>query len=294
MKLPVRFAAYCSTLLLAVSGHARTGSGQDPSEERTISLGVGLPAMIALHGYAGIAVGAQPDYEGAGDYSVVAQPLVDLEQAGLGFIRGATVNPNDGYGSAGWHALNLVHSVRGRQVFRLSVGPMVRFNRGRDADDHADLAGLGDIDDSVGAGGFVAARLGEWRTMLSAVSQDAGNAGDGLPVSLQTAYQVRVGPRLTVAPGAYVTWVDDVLAEGYYGVTATQAARSGLPRYDAKAGVKDAGLVLGLHYGVSRHLSLRGEVGYQRLLGDAADSPIVSPLGERDQYRALLGVVYEF
>ena len=41
-------------------------------------------------------------------------------------------------------------------------------------------------------------------------------------------------------------------------------------------------------------LSLFGGVGYSRLLGDIARSPIVGVAGDRDQYFATLGLAYTF
>ena len=72
----------------------------------------------------------------------------------------------------------------------------------------------------------------------------------------------------------------------YFGIDTANAARSGLDRYSADAGFKDAGLdlVLGFGQGPGWRASLIGR--YRRLLNDVADSPIVKDEGDEDQHFA--------
>ena len=79
--------------------------------------------------------------------------------------------------------------------------------------------------------------------------------------------------------------------QSYFGVSAEQAANSGLSRYEAKSGIKDIGLGLGLDYTPYRNWSVTGGYGYSRLQGDAADSPIVQ---QRNQHRLYGGVSYRW
>lgn len=226
--------------------------------------------------------------------AAVVMPLLDVRQQGFLFIRGASTNPNDGYGSVGWYALNFGYEERSTRRFGFSVGPVARFSRGRDEDDSDALNGLGDIDDSIRVGGFLEVRSGGWSADVTAVSQDAGEAGDGLLVALRSGYTADVGDQFSVTPGVFANWGDDDYMQGYYGVRAAQSARSGIAQFNAGSGFKDVGLSLRGNYTYSNNVLIRGEVGYQRLLGDAADSPIVDGRGSRDQFRALLGVAYKF
>ena len=63
--------------------------------------------------------------------------------------------------------------------------------------------------------------------------------------------------------------------EAYFGVNATQSARSGLPEYKAEAGLKRVDLSASATYILTDKWLLRGEAGVGVLTGDAADSPIV-------------------
>ncbi|NNE83229.1 MAG: MipA/OmpV family protein [Alphaproteobacteria bacterium] len=262
--------------------------------DRQISLGLGIPDSLDFHGYAGLAVGAFPDYEGSDDIAAMALPLADIRQPGFLFLKGASVNPNDGLVSVGWEALNLGISKGSIQKLRMSAGPLVHYSGGRDEDDSDTLRGLGDIDDSVGLGGFIAASGGPWSVDLSVVPQETGDGGGGLLISGGVKHSAQVNDKLAISTGISTSWGDDDYMQGYYGVTSSQSARSGLAGFDADAGVKDVGVQIGATYELSRRWVIEGQAGYQRLLNDAGDSPIVDASGSRDQFRALLGVAYQF
>ena len=69
---------------------------------------------------------------------------------------------------------------------------------------------------------------------------------------------------------------------------------TGLPAYNPGGGVHSLGAEAGLTYRLGRRWGLFGYAGYDRLIGDAADSPIVRAFGSRDQFSGGLGLFYEF
>ena len=79
----------------------------------------------------------------------------------------------------------------------------------------------------------------------------------------------------------------------YFGVSTVQAGSSaaGLGAFDADAGFKDIHVQLSADYDINNRWSIMGGVGYKRLIGDAADSPIVET---EDQFSATLGLTYRF
>ena len=62
------------------------------------------------------------------------------------------------------------------------------------------------------------------------------------------------------------------------------AAATGLSLYTAEGGVSDVGLTAILDVSVTRAWSVTGVGGYSRLVGDYADSPIVTERGSEDQF----------
>jgi outer membrane scaffolding protein for murein synthesis (MipA/OmpV family) len=79
----------------------------------------------------------------------------------------------------------------------------------------------------------------------------------------------------------------------YFGVTPAESAASGLPAYDPDSWLKGAGVEGEVRYALNRHWAVRGEAGYERLLADAADSPIART-GSRNQFNAAVGLTYRF
>lgn len=58
--------------------------------------------------------------------------------------------------------------------------------------------------------------------------------------------------------------------------------------------LKDAGVTFDLDYNLTENWGLTGRLGYKRLLGDAADSPLVEDRGSADQLSTGLFVNYKF
>ena len=80
----------------------------------------------------------------------------------------------------------------------------------------------------------------------------------------------------------------------YFGVDATNAARSGLREFDADGGLKDAGVLLLARYSFDRTWGLMVLGKFTRLVGDAADSPLVEDEGSENQGMAAALLTYRF
>jgi outer membrane protein len=77
-------------------------------------------------------------------------------------------------------------------------------------------------------------------------------------------------------------------------VSQEDSERSGLPVYDAGAAVKDFRITPGLVIHFSYHWHLGVGLRYQRLLSDAADSPVVDDRGSANQFITGLGLGYSW
>lgn len=72
-----------------------------------------------------------------------------------------------------------------------------------------------------------------------------------------------------------------------FGVNTVQAQRSGIATFDPAAGPKGIGARLGTELAVTHYWTLHASAGYTKLLGDAAQSPIIRT---PDRYDAQLGL----
>lgn len=223
----------------------------------------------------------QPDYEGSDDYEFAPLPFLMVNYRDLVFLDGPTLGAN----AFTWQGP--------RREDKLQIGPLVRYEFGRDEDDSDDLRGMGDIDGAVELGAFVSYGSGPWSTGLT-VFRDVSDSHDGLTAELSADHMLSLGPKLMLRSEISATWADDNYTETFFGVTAAQSARSGMRQYQAEGGFKDAGISLDLNYNLTDNWGLTGQVGYKRLLGDAADSPLVEDRGSANQFTTGLFVSYEF
>lgn len=95
-----------------------------------------------------------------------------------------------------------------------------------------------------------------------------------------------VGPRLTLGDGRY--------ARTYFGVTPREAAATGIPAFRPGGGMTAVGATASAHRQLSDRWGAFGYAKYDRLVGDAADSPVVARFGSRDQLSGGLGLSYTF
>ncbi len=233
------------------------------------------PNFLAL-GVAGV-----PEFEGSSDGSAVPALI------GRFNIGGTTLRLLGN--SAQWNLLPANSAW--------ALGPVLSLRSARDEDVADSLVKrLRKVDASAGAGVF-----GEysWRGLLTAsdslttsVELLAGKAGARAQLSLGYQWQAKPGLRFNVS--THVGHASAKYQRTYFDVDADNATRSGLPRYTGESGVDEVGLALGASYEVSKDWLLIGRVQAARLVGDAADSPIVRLRGSRNQNTLVLAVGRSF
>ena len=215
--------------------------------------------------------GVKPEYEGSDEYGFGMGPKLAGSWQDILFFKGKTFGAN---------------LVREKN---LKAGPVLSWAGGRDEDDDDKLEGLGDVDGSIEAGGFISYRKKPLRFKLEARHDiDSGHEGGLVELSVGTPLPFKKQPILVTLG---TTWASDDYMESFFGVSAKQSADSGLKKYDADAGIKDIKLGLSTGYKITNRWRVGGMVEYKRLVGDAADSPIVE---DKNQFVAGIGISYHF
>ncbi|MGR8921128.1 MAG: MipA/OmpV family protein, partial [Gammaproteobacteria bacterium] len=183
----------------------------------------------------------------------------------------------------------------------LKAGPIARIRFGREEDDGGSpflvsgavdgLDGLGDVDAAAELGGFVSYRLDAWRARAELRHGVGGHAGVVGDVSLDytgggRGIRYAIGPRLRFGSADFV--------DEYFGISAAQAARSGLPAFDADGGLNSVGVGASVVVPQGRRMTLVLFGGYDRLLGDVEDSPLIERRGSANQFTAGLSLGWQF
>ncbi len=124
------------------------------------------------------------------------------------------------------------------------------------------------------------------------IQQDVTSEHDGWLASggVQGWYPVAELAEVGLALGT--TYGSHDYMSTFFDVRSQDSAQSGLSSYSADAGFRDVRLTLGAMVPVTEHWLVGVGVMFMRLVGDAADSPIVDDRGSPNQVSGGLGVAY--
>lgn len=229
-----------------------------------------------------VGVGTQygPTYEGASKTSVTVLPSdFDIRRAGE---------------APGWGAPDDAFSFSVFESHGFAIGPAADFRGGRSRSDERDLTGVHTVPATLDAGLFMEYWLIENQLRARAEVRQAVRAGQGLVADFSAdwvqpydAFTFSIGPRLSVGNGTYM--------RSSFGVTERDAARNGqvIP-YDPSAGIKAYGALASVSYQFSPAWKATLYDKYERLTGDAADSPVTKRFGSLNQNTVGLSLSYSF
>lgn len=228
-----------------------------------------------------VGVGAQayPKFPGASDLGINPMPIIDIRRPGQRIEFEA---PDEGFG----------FGLLGRES-RFNLGPTIQFQGRRDQDDVG--AAVGNVGFTVEAGAFVEAYLGE-NFRIRAEGRQGIGGHEGLIGDIGMDLIARDEDRTIFSIGPRVRLADDDYMNAYFGLSPAASGVTGIPVYTPEAGVFSLGGIAGIrhHFGSDGRWGVHGYARYDRLVGDAADSPIVIGFGSVDQYSAGLGFSYTF
>lgn len=236
-----------------------------------------------------------PDYEGSDDNRWVPAPAANGTVAGMSF----TVLGNRA-------SLDLIPDEAGKE-WNLQLGPVavINLNRtNRDAIEDPRVRALGEIDTAVEVGGYGAlAKTGvihDFDTLTVSVSyrHDVTRIHRSGVWTPSVTYMTPLSTKALVTLFASAEVVGDRYARTYFGVTPAGSLASGLPTYAPEGGQKDitfGGMFThSLTGNLTKGLALIAGGTYKKLVGDVANSPLVTIAGSRHQWTAGAGLALSF
>lgn len=201
----------------------------------------------------------------------------------------ASFAPSFTFGSLKFGRLGFGNGVRGVPDNGLSFGGAFRVIGDRTSDDSPELAGLEDIDTAVEIGFGLTLQQTNWKAFGEVRKGVTGHSG--LTGTLGADLILRPNDRWVLTAGPRVNFGDDEFANTYFGVDGSTT--SAFDSFDAGGGALGAGLEVAGTYYIDDKWALEGALSYERLLGDAADSPITQN-GSDDQWRVRVGISRAF
>ncbi len=264
--------------LLLLTGFATPGAAQTPSTLAYWQFSLGQ-TLTPLGGPVpdwryniGAGVLTQPNYEGAKRYEVLPSGIVDIRYKNIAFA-------SDGEGIG----VNLLHGTTYRAGIALS------YDLGRNNTEDPRLRTLPTIGITPEVKLFAEyfflpfVLTGNVRQGIVGHQGLIADFGAYVPIPLGSSLFLFAGPTVSLANTKYM--------KSYFGVTPGQAANSPLRPYSPTSGAKDVGFGLSAAYLLSDNWVVVANSAYERLLGEAGNSPIVE---DKSQFTVNLNLVYHF
>jgi outer membrane protein len=219
-----------------------------------------------------------PSYPGSDELSLIGYPSLSFRRVGEPKRFGT---PDDGL------------SVSFYDTPALRLGVVGRFRGGRYLETDRRLFGLEDVRWAVEPGVF--AEFWPFHFLRTRVEVRRGfNGHEGFVADLGADLVQRFGA-LAFSLGPRLSLGDREFTRTYFGVTAAESALNGLlPVYRPSGGLTSAGALASLSVDWNERWSTTVSASYARLVGDAAQSPIVKQIGSRDQFTIGASISYSF
>jgi MipA family protein len=213
-----------------------------------------------------------PEYPGAEEYKVSPFPIGSLDYLHLPGL----LEMGEPYGRRGG----------------LRIGPSFDYVAKRESSDHPELTGLDDVDATYEAGLKLTY---EWaHSEVYGALRYAFGGADGLVGEFGVNGVLRPIPTLELKAGPRATFASNGYMDAYFGISAAESLASGrLPAYHPNGGFKTLGVATTARYEFRPDWFLIAEANYDRLIGDASDSPVVA-VGSADQFSLGLGLSRRF
>ena len=236
--------------------------------------GAALGLIVTVTGNALLA----PAFPGSDELSPVAFPSFSFRRVGEPKRFGT---PDDGF------ALPFYDT----QTFRF--GAVGRYRGGRYLETDRRLFGLEDVRWAVEPGVFMEFWPAQFLRTRAELRRGF-NGHEGFVADLSADLVQRFGA-VTASIGPRMSLGDREFTSTYFGVTAAESAINGiLPAYRPSGGLTSVGALASLSVDWSERWSTTVSASYARLVGDAAESPIVRQLGSRDQFTIGASLSYSF
>lgn len=266
MRSALRAAGLAAGLSVVL---ASTAAAQDPGLPESDDVSVPQRQFVIDLGL-GASIG--PRYDGADKYLIQPVPII-------GFSR---------------LTLPLFGQVGGPEAKRgFFFFPTFDYIGSRDQGDSDELRGTQDVDWALAVGAGAGYRYDWWRVFAQV---DYGfNGYSGFRGQIGADVVAAPAERLSISFGPRLAWAADDYMETYFSVSESEAAASGgrLEAFSASGGLRSVGVASIASYALTDNVFLLANARYDRLVGDAGDSPIVKA-GDANQFTFGVGVSYRF
>lgn len=210
-----------------------------------------------------------PNHPGSSHGSVSVMPSFDLRRFGEAAENSA---PDDSFDYG-------LFDIQG-----FEMGPVVSLRDSRSSSASNGLAGTRHVNSSFDAGVFLQYWAIPNQLRFRSEIRQALSNGSGLVVDVGGDWFQPLGDRWVLSAGPRASFGSAAYMNRYFSISSSESAASGtLAAYNAGAGLKSVGATISATYAITPDWSVTFYDRFERLVGDAASSPVTAKVGTPNQ-----------
>jgi MipA family protein len=221
-----------------------------------------------------------PNYPGSKHNSISGLPSFDIRRFGEAAGNSA---PDDGFD----YTLFDFHGFE--------MGPVVNMRDSRSSVQSNGLSGVHRVQSSLDAGVFLQYWAIPNQLRFRSEIREALSNGSGLVVDVGSDWFQPLGERWIVSAGPRASFGSAAYMHEYFSISPAESAANGnLSAYNAGAGLKSVGAAVSATYAITPDWSVTFYDRFDRLVGDAASSPVTAKIGTPNQNIVGISLSKEF
>lgn len=255
-------SAVAGGLAVALAGHSALA-------EDVNSIGGGSASDKAWIVTLGASFEYGPNHPGAKHSTVTVMPSFDIRRFGEAAENSA---PDD----------NLDYALLDVQGFQ--AGPVVSLRDSRSSSAKYGFNGIRHVNSSFDAGVFLQYWAIPNQLRFRSEIREALSNSSGLVVDVGSDWFQPVGDRWIVSAGPRASFGSAAYMHRYFSISPAESAANGaISAYNASEGLKSVGAIISATYAITPDWSVSIYDRFERLVGDAASSPVTAKLGTPNQ-----------
>lgn len=221
-----------------------------------------------------------PNHPGAKHSSVTVMPSFDIRRFGEAAENSA---PDD----------NLDYTLFDSHGFQ--IGPVLSLRDNRSSSASNGLSGVRRVNSSFDAGVFLQYWAIPNQLRFRSEIREALSNGSGLVVDVGSDWFQPVGDRWILSAGPRASFGSAAYMHQYFSISPAESAANGtLSAYNASEGLKSVGATISATYAITPDWSVTFYDRFDRLVGDAASSPVTAKIGTPNQNIVGISLSKEF
>ena len=237
----------------------------------------------------GMAGSYSPTYSGSDEMGYALAPAARIVWRGYSISTSSVARASSQASSSRAAETGLTGPLYRRNEFAFGLGASI--NRGRDISQEDAAKGLKPLRGTLIGRLRMRYYINPDLQITALLVGDLLGRQGGLELPIGVSWHHQLRPRLLLATDVGMTFADRKSLDNSFGIGPAEQAASGLPLYRPRAGLREVGASIGLVGEPTSHWVWLARLSLVKLVGPAADSPIVK---RTFQPALLVGFAYRF